>query len=161
MIRRFIIEESRTISIHATHTGGDRAPGPPRPADKKFQSTPPIRVATCCRKPLFRSNDISIHATHTGGDRLDGYLMRMVANFNPRHPYGWRLHLKQLQQRLQYFNPRHPYGWRPGLACDGEATEAISTHATHTGGDVQQRQAQRLFKISIHATHTGGDPAVH
>ena len=33
------------ISIHATHTGGDKADGDVRRIDQ-FQSTPPIRVAT-------------------------------------------------------------------------------------------------------------------
>ena len=81
---------SQLISIHATHTGGDRYLSllligawnfnPRHPygwrqgtslcclTSGAFQSTPPIRVAT------WRS------------------LMRCtcVSNFNPRHPYGWR-----------------------------------------------------------------------
>ncbi len=60
--------QARVISIHATHTGGDlteRLPCQPF----EFQSTPPIRVAT---RPVKRRPP-------------------NLSNFNPRHPYGWRL----------------------------------------------------------------------
>ena len=58
----------KIISIHATHTGGDL---------------------------LFLGDFliflISIHATHTGGDLLCRLGVVHFPNFNPRHPYGWRL----------------------------------------------------------------------
>ena len=80
----------KRISIHATHTGGDSPRGPSRIGRLDFnprhpygwrrgllfypycicvfQSTPPIRVATCCRLHPGVRGAISIHATHTGGD---------------------------------------------------------------------------------------------
>ena len=79
-----------SISIHATHTGGDQwcqnrfhthtqfqSTPPIRVATKRkscnptafrFQSTPPIRVATKVSKDTTTGTTISIHATHTGGD---------------------------------------------------------------------------------------------
>ena len=78
---------------------------------------------------------ISIHATHTGGDYDGSGVATSYYNFNPRHPYGWRLVLGRM-----------------GLdVC------VISIHATHTGGDDVRLGTLRKIAISIHATHTGGD----
>ena len=102
---------------------------------KLFQSTPPIRVATYAEVQTGVIDIISIHATHTGGDITEPATAEMLYNFNPRHPYGWRLacsihrFFMQLFQStppirvatftafrkiclIKYFNPRHPYGWR-------------------------------------------------
>ena len=78
------------ISIHATHAGGDirhefggagriyfnpRHPCGWRPTavgkvffPTKFQSTPPMRVATDAVALVLQTEYISIHATHAGGD---------------------------------------------------------------------------------------------
>ena len=56
-------------------------------------------------------------------------------DFNPRHPYGWRLLLNPAPIPHRNFNPRHPYGWRLGATRKTYFVNAISIHATHTGGD--------------------------
>ena len=125
----------------------------------QFQSTPPIRVAT---RRAFRPRFIdliSIHATHTGGDPMACLSRYSLADFNPRHPYGWRLGFFCFFGLLSDFNPRHPYGWRlGGMGLDGSRL-FISIHATHTGGDISQPADRMRPQISIHATHTGGDAA--
>ena len=132
--------QASTISIHATHTGGDQTRprkrfwnlyfNPRHPygwrqtlivdtADwAEFQSTPPIRVATYSAFRAAFSAAISIHATHTGGDSFGIRRKNLFENFNPRHPYGWRL-----------YNFKHD-----------KARIWISIHATHTGGDVGGRK---------------------
>ena len=78
------------ISIHATHTGGDSIGAPAYRRLDPFQSTPPIRVATLHERNHRTRSAISIHATHTGGDMAAGSVRCRPADFNPRHPYGWR-----------------------------------------------------------------------
>ena len=78
-----------------------------------FQSTPPIRVATSPRLQSGCLPVISIHATHTGGDICSNNARFCCQDFNPRHPYGWRLRRHGTFDSLQ----------------------GISIHATHTGGD--------------------------
>ena len=88
--RFFSCAVNDTISIHATHTGGDSS----RRTNSNAQSA------------------ISIHATHTGGDSSGPKIGAALTHFNPRHPYGWR-HLVSLSTLAsRNFNPRHPYGWR-------------------------------------------------
>ena len=108
------LDTADIISIHATHAGGDRLMptsrfpsrthfNPRHPCGwrrcsfsnifrhMEFQSTPPMRVATCIR--------------------CTGYLK--TAYFNPRHPCGWRHHSLFSSSACANFNPRHPCGWRP------------------------------------------------
>ena len=101
----------------------------------RFQSTPPIRVATYASlSPPFHQ-DISIHATHTGGDGR-----------------GLSCHVRQID-----FNPRHPYGWRPipgfCVVC-GKGFQSTPPIRVATGGIIDGAE---VISISIHATHTGGD----
>ena len=56
------------ISIHATHAGGDFQAYVWDERAAKFQSTPPMRVATLVYSPVEEATTISIHATHAGGD---------------------------------------------------------------------------------------------
>ncbi len=80
---------------------------------QSFQSTRPIRGATTvCNVSCFGRRD-----------------------FNPRAPYGARLHFCTLCRFL---------------VC-------ISIHAPHTGRDLGYKQAFEQFGISIHAPHTGRD----
>ena len=81
-----------------------------------------------------------------------------TADFNPRHPYGWRPEGQRRQGVTHDFNPRHPYGWRPSAPSMAMEFIIISIHATHTGGDVTAANVIGVaIFISIHATHTGGD----
>ena len=51
-----------------------------------FQSTPPVKAATC--KILAGSADdhISIHAAREGGDVIPSKPVVQISNFNPRRP---------------------------------------------------------------------------
>ena len=100
------------ISIHAPLTGSDkgkvprnrevryfnpRSPYGERPVTigklvppGKFQSTLPLRGATCCGRYELCSDAISIHAPLTGSDKPAPNLRPLFWHFNPRSPYGER-----------------------------------------------------------------------
>ena len=119
------------ISIHATHAGGDVSPvrfgisrryfNPRHPCGwrprchsavavfAKFQSTPPMRVATSGMSLAEQEGFISIHATHAGGDGK----VFFPTKFQSTPPM--RVATDAVALVLQ--------------------TEYISIHATHAGGD--------------------------
>ena len=80
---------SRRISIHAPLTGSDKPP----------QGIPDDRY-------------ISIHAPLTGSDPPVACNQWLAGHFNPRSPYGERLHCLWLVRWPMDFNPRSPYGER-------------------------------------------------
>ena len=55
---------------------------------------------------------ISIHAPLTGSDPAGQAVYHITGDFNPRSPYGERLHVKPIQISDGDFNPRSPYGER-------------------------------------------------
>ena len=102
------------ISIHALRGEGDAWSGYIRNKKKKFQSTPSVGRATptteciACRD-IFQSTPsvgratrpaaqtyafwrISIHALRGEGDARDGFRDNRAVHFNPRPPWGGRLH---------------------------------------------------------------------
>ena len=79
----------------------------------RFQSTRPIRGATCAQSIVEFAQDISIHAPHTGRDTPWSTPWTGSPYFNPRAPYGARLALIWRPAHDQNFNPRAPYGARP------------------------------------------------
>ena len=107
-------ETMTEISIHAPHTGRDLAREALTMVDAIFQSTRPIRGATCPRVDfLILFLLISIHAPHTGRDG--------------KATSGKR--------RKKYFNPRAPYGARRITVSPTCWAFLISIHAPHTGRD--------------------------
>ena len=101
----------------------------------QFQSTPPMRVATC----------------------LLLLLQRWRTDFNPRHPCGWRPAPLYLFPGFLNFNPRHPCGWRRffPFSCFRVITFQ-STPPMRVATSVT-KALHPLHQISIHATHAGGD----
>ena len=147
----------------------------------RFQSTRPIRGATCAQSIVEFAQDISIHAPHTGRDTPWSTPWTGSPYFNPRAPYGARLALIWRPAHDQNFNPRAPYGARRGRTGEPIRGAFISIHAPHTGRDLGyglQVRDGKLFQstrpirgatsvyekgaqfktISIHAPHTGRDP---
>ena len=58
------------ISIHAAREGGDGIIRAGCKLIRIFQSTPPVKAATCCIKYPQDNTEISIHAAREGGDGL-------------------------------------------------------------------------------------------
>ena len=129
------IRAEQLISIHAAREGGDGDSAGCSVCPFRFQSTPPVKAATCSgwipctQNGRFQSTPpvkaatppffvyalyvlISIHAAREGGDKV-AYIL---------------LHITQ-----------------------------ISIHAAREGGDVICKAAEKLGVISIHAAREGGD----
>ena len=115
--------------------GARRKPQTIRPLIKTFQSTRPIRGATCFALVIRLIKGISIHAPHTGRDHVLGRLSFILILFQSTRPIRGATADKQdahSQQKFQStrpirgatvyvpisasdawdFNPRAPYGAR-------------------------------------------------
>ena len=82
---------NQQISIHAPHTGRDLNPYKLIFVFGKFQSTRPIRGATCIRLRKLRPALI-FQSTRPirGATRITANIAKIAINFNPRAPYGAR-----------------------------------------------------------------------
>ena len=131
------------ISIHAPHTGRDFVCIFVFCKLTQFQSTRPIRGATCRFRP------------HSSG--------RCRSYFNPRAPYGARLYSRRRSITIDRFQSTRPIrGATQVVTLAFRALGIISIHAPHTGRDVWLlKKVSRLFDISIHAPHTGRDDSHH
>ena len=104
------------ISIHAPHAGRDEKSVWIRLRRWRFQSTRPMRGATCAK---FERKE------------KDSY-------FNPRAPCGARREAPPSYSREKNFNPRAPCGARHGVIYDSWNSENISIHAPHAGRDFRR-----------------------
>ena len=100
-----------------------------------FQSTRPLRGATCGNFLVSGYLYISIHAPLAGRDAIQYIEIFLVTYFNPRAPCGARRRVLFVSLEMSNFNPRAPCGARP-TQCD------------FIGG---------LYHISIHAPLAGRD----
>ena len=145
----------------------------------QFQSTHPLRGATCKAILDRRIVYISIHAPLAGCDTLSstgssctstfqsthplrGATPSATAstapwNFNPRTPCGVRRVVVVADIVVQHFNPRTPCGVRP--AGNGAAQSPCrfqSTHPLRGATEVEEDEAPAV-DISIHAPLAGCD----
>ena len=101
------------ISIHAPRAGRDVIILRIRIEQSAFQSTRPVRGATCTKQSRTFDLHISIHAPRAGRDAASHAWSMGPANFNPRAPCGARLSRCVFPSLDVYFNPRAPCGARP------------------------------------------------
>ena len=164
------------ISIHAPHAGCDYYTVCKKPTIRQFQSTHPMRGATCRAfvSPLLAfyfnprtpcgvrhkkirvikvTRNISIHAPHAGCDTVRPRCKPRFHHFNPRTPCGVRLPSALRATRpAVYFNPRTPCGVRPNNGWGNGAWGAISIHAPHGGCD-RPRDTPKLLQSRFQSTH--------
>ena len=123
-----------------------------------FQSTLPVGGATQTRGPMgahgevsihaprggsddapFRffivRNAISIHAPRGGSDRSKNKMRKVIANFNPRSPWGERLRLMGWQCFALIFQSTLPVGGATEHPARQALTGEISIHAPRGGSD--------------------------
>ena len=123
------------ISIHAPHMGRDQTPHMDGKPSVVFQSTRPIRGATCYGETPSAAVNISIHAPHTGRD-------------SPVRSH----------RSLTLFQSTRPIRGATYLLPPTYLMLVISIHAPHTGRDVIAGDGGTILSgISIHAPHTGRD----
>ena len=77
---------TKTISIHAAREGGDVLPISAINIASSFQSTPPVKAATCKLAVNVAGRRISIHAAREGGDAVFDIRRSVNLHFNPRRP---------------------------------------------------------------------------
>ncbi|BBB49048.1 hypothetical protein Pelsub_P2279 [Pelolinea submarina] len=155
----FLIGRGCLISIHAPHAGSDHYLAVHFSSSSGFQSTPPMRGATCkimCAviyQAIFQSTPpmrgatlfwftwrvaifhISIHAPHAGSDLFQRLVKPMIVVFQSTPPMRGAT-LSFLRAGVQGY---------------------ISIHAPHAGSDRLRQFGVFLIQISIHAPHAGSD----
>ena len=146
----------------------------------KFQSTPPVKAATCYGAAEFRHGGISIHAAREGGDVLFSFFCRPPSGFQSTPPVkaatripcvfvgqlvisihaareGGDLAIIQLRHAGSTFQSTPPVKaatFNFGTRC---VDLNISIHAAREGGDAVKRWGSAPATISIHAAREGGD----
>ena len=126
------------ISIHAPHAGCDPEKSDSARAGFEFQSTHPMRGATC------------------------HFLIQLfvVSYFNPRTPCGVRHETLQFILDSVTISIHAPHaGCDDILFMAGDLFPPISIHAPHAGCDRAECSHAGQRSISIHAPHAGCDPA--
>ena len=167
------------ISIHAAREGGDFHASASRPTPPKFQSTPPVKAATLCRRvtvgydlfqstpPVkaatqdgYRSNTaqaISIHAAREGGDTPKTTQSLSSGRFQSTPPVKAATLQGESMDAIAGFQSTPPV---KAATFDGQPLElvcGISIHAAREGGDVIAAAFASVLVISIHAAREGGD----
>ena len=123
----------------------------------RFQSTHPLRGATCADYDIKKHRCISIHAPLAGCDIVDQYDFPQLENFNPRTPCGVRRENPDDFCSYGVFQSTHPLrGATSPIACE-EAKKIISIHAPLAGCDSWRLNGRHEIEISIHAPLAGCD----
>ena len=144
-----------------------------------FQSTRPVRGATCLHLPAVRAWDVSIHAPRAGRDWPSSGMIKIEdvsihapragrdrgcciscpvpQCFNPRAPCGAR-HRSQLSHlRSARFNPRAPCGARRLLSCIEEFVRMFQSTRPVRGATYLDSVRSTTIWVSIHAPRAGRD----
>ena len=123
----------------------------------RFQSTLPLRGATCRDLTYQPANNISIHAPLTGSDFGNPAAERAAIDFNPRSPYGERHPNFKDADFQAKFQSTLPLRGATRPAWTRRTRNWISIHAPLTGSDEVGVQVVAKGRISIHAPLTGSD----
>ena len=126
----------------------------------QFQSTLPLRGATCLFVGCGDSNFISIHAPLTGSDYIHFSVCRKmyISIHAPLTGSDFRANLIALA--CKYFNPRSPYGERPILYHIFFANQGFQSTLPLRGATVAAVCYNGYASISIHAPLTGSDASL-
>ena len=145
------------ISIHAPLAGCDRPSCSPKTCRRKFQSTHPLRGATCTSRSIIRMKP-DFNPRTPCGVRLELHMsFSAILYFNPRTPCGVRRAGCLTTLRKSNFNPRTPCGVRPLFAeLLVHFIEFQSTHPLR-GATPKEGLNELVILISIHAPLAGCD----
>ncbi len=123
-----------------------------------FQSTRPLRGATCSFFCCQQSAFISIHAPLAGRDARTRSTLVLSSHFNPRAPCGARRQGQNHEDhRLRHFNPRAPCGARPGGRAVMQEDVAFQSTRPLRGATLNRQGLFFRLRISIHAPLAGRD----
>ena len=144
------------ISIHAPHMGRDQTPHMDGKPSVVFQSTRPIRGATCYGETPSAAVNISIHAPHTGRDS-PVRSHRSLTLFQSTRPIRGATYLLPPTYLMVVISIHAPHTGRDDKSKSSGGQINISIHAPHTGRDCCSNGWWWRSPISIHAPHTGRD----
>ena len=103
---------------------------------ESFQSTLPVGGATSYHHQTGREQHISIHAPRGGSDFPGSTDSPGAKNFNPRSPWGERLHANNEAFLLNIISIHAPRGGSdPQYQAGSAVQQAISIHAPRGGSD--------------------------
>ena len=159
---------SLRILIHAPLAGCDRRPRRLRLPQPLFQSTHPLRGATCGIGYSDHSAGISIHAplagcdvrcvpavkycgrfqsTHPlrGATSVSGFSIAPLLDFNPRTPCGVRRCSLRKNRRSWQFQSTHPLRGATYIIICGSVPTRISIHAPLAGCDRRPCPSENLL----------------
>ena len=173
------IEALKKISIHAPHAGSDFGGCRSRRADSNFnprppcgerrltvgrwyrgdvfQSTPPMRGATCQLFADFGCIMISIHAPHAGSDSVSASKNLSVKYFNPRPPCGERPTQRLLRNLVSIFQSTPPMRGATDPSMDQDGRVEFQSTPPMRGATSVPSFNRTGNNISIHAPHAGSD----
>ena len=123
------------VSIHAPHAGRDVLHKTRWEPQIKFQSTRPMRGATCCIRSHSSHGRVSIHAPHAGRDGSVQQNPSMMGSFNPRAPCGARPFDGGPRAWYCPFQSTRPMRGATQMMLIGYAQYVVSIHAPHAGRD--------------------------
>ena len=126
-------------------------------AQRLFQSTLPLRGATgChfCRRPL---EWISIHAPLTGSDPRRTTCPSRIRISIHAPLTGSDLPIAATNTRINYFNPRSPYGERLHIRAVLLSQTGFQSTLPLRGATICPASQMEITEISIHAPLTGSD----
>ena len=174
-----VIGSAMTVSIHAPRAGSDGLGtgatnllarfNPRSPCGERharfchpfgrdwFQSTLPVRGATCCRRYPVHYSSVSIHAPRAGSDKEATILYSEGACFNPRSPCGERLPTLRGDYTLYGFQSTLPVRGATQHHMNHFGNWSVSIHAPRAGSDIFILSSPQLLRVSIHAPRAGSD----
>ena len=101
----------------------------------QFQSTRPMRGATCDLSCSRQSRSVTIPAPHGGRDEAEHRGVPPAAGFNPRAPCGARPMTLPFSPSAQRFQSTRPMRGATGRRDEAARLEGVSIHAPHAGRD--------------------------
>ena len=124
---------------------------------ESFQSTLPVGGATSYHHQTGREQHISIHAPRGGSDFPGSTDSPGAKNFNPRSPWGERLHANNEAFLLNIISIHAPRGGSdPQYQAGSAVQQAISIHAPRGGSDSKAASRQRIHHVFQSTLPVGG-----
>ena len=126
-------------------------------AQELFQSTRPVRGATCICECLLLHRKVSIHAPRAGRDAVHATASFRALSFNPRAPCGARRGAPSRGRSTRCFNPRAPCGARPRANVYSSARATFQSTRPVRGATDNRDPLLNVVTVSIHAPRAGRD----
>ena len=155
--KRFNINLTEKISIHALREEGDSVPTAVVTARRNFYPRPPRGGRLPCHRWRFRGSPISIHALREEGDRRRCRETTDQGYFYPRPPRGGRHNSPTARERPYQFLSTPSARRATATFCGKPVESVISIHALREEGDAASAAPFGGLMISIHALREEGD----